>query len=300
MSEASGSPIFLGLSEEEARYESARVAVLPVPYGGTVSYGRGTEKGPAALLEASLQVELFEEQTRTEPWRRGIATLPPLEVEWLGPEEVVEASRRRVAALLDDGKLPLVLGGEHSISEGPVAACAERAPGLTVLQLDAHSDLREEYEGSRRNHACAAARMREHARVLQLGVRSQCPEERAVIEAGEVFTVFAWEMAESGWEERLLERIPADGPLYVTVDLDYFDPSIMPATGTPEPGGGLWWPTLRFLRAAMGRGRVVGIDIMELAPIPGLHAPDFLAARLAYKLVGYALEEDSGAGGGPS
>jgi agmatinase len=298
MSGESRSSIFLGLTPEEARYERARVAVLPVPYGGTVSYGRGTEKGPAAILEASAQVELLDEQTRTEAWREGIATLPPLEVEWLGPDEVVEATRRRVAGLLEDGKLPLVLGGEHSISEGPVAACAAREPELTVLQLDAHSDLRDEYEGSRRNHACAAARMREHARLLQLGVRSQCPEERALIDAGEVLTVFAWEMEAPGWEERLLERIPEGGPLYVTVDLDYFDPSIMPATGTPEPGGGLWWPTLRLLRAALGRARVVGLDLMELAPIPGLHAPDFLAARLAYKLVGYALEEGSGTGDG--
>jgi agmatinase len=213
---------------------------------------------------------------------------------------VVEAARRQVDALLADGKLPLVLGGEHSISEGPVAACAAREPELTVLQLDAHSDLREEYQGSRRNHACAGARMREHARLLQLGVRSQCPEERAVIDAGEVFTLFAWEMEEPGWQERLLERMPPGGPLYLTVDLDYFDPSVMPATGTPEPGGGLWWPTLRFLRAAMARSRVVGLDLMELAPIPGLHAADFLAARLAYKMLGYALEEGSGSVEGPA
>jgi agmatinase len=290
-------PHFLDLEGDAARYERSRVAVLPVPYGGTVSYGRGTERGPAAILAASTQVELFDEETGGEAWREGIATLAPVRVPGGNGADavdaVVDATRRRAEEVLADGKLPLILGGEHSISEGPVAACDAKYSGLTVLQLDAHSDLREEYEGRRRNHACAGARMREHARVVQLGIRSQCPEERAVIDAGEIVTIFAWEMAAPGWEERLLEQLPEGGPLYLTVDLDYFDPSIMPATGTPEPGGGLWWPTLRVLRRALGKTRMVGLDIMELSPIEGLHAPDFLAARLAYKLLGYGLGEPS-------
>jgi agmatinase len=293
MSGATEASSFLGLSEGEARYERARVAVLPAPYGGTVTYGPGTERGPGAILAASAQVELFDEETGGEAWRLGITTLSPVEADGPGPDAWVEETRRRVSRLLEDGKLPLMLGGEHSLSEGAVAACAEHVSALTVLQLDAHSDLRDEYEGSRRNHACAGARLREHARLLQLGVRSQCPEERALIEAGEVLTVFAREMDEPGWEDRLLDEVPEGEPLYVTVDLDYFDPSLMPATGAPEPGGGHWWPTLRFLRRALRRGRVVGLDVMELSPIPGLHAPDFLAARLAYKLIGYALEDEA-------
>jgi agmatinase len=282
-------PRFLDLSEEEARYPSARVAVLPVPYGGTVSYGRGTENGPAAILAASAQVELFDEEIRRSVVALGIATLPPVDPPRPGPDAVVEETHRRTARILADGKLPLVLGGEHSISEGPVAACAEVHPDLTVLQLDAHSDLREEYQGHRRNHACAGARLREHARLVQVGIRSQCAEERAVIDAGEVIALFAHEMQHPGWEERLVEALPAGRPLYLTVDLDYFDSAIMPATGTPEPGGGQWWPTLHFLKRALERCRLVGCDLMELAPIPGLHAPDYLAARLACKLLAYGL-----------
>lgn len=286
-------PSFLGLSEEEASYPEARVAVLPVPYGGTVSYGGGTESGPAAILEASAQVELFDEETRRTVWALGIATLPPVDPPRPGPDAVVEETHRRTTRILADGKLPLVLGGEHSVSEGPVAACAACHPGLTVLQLDAHSDLREEYQGHRRSHACTGARLREHARLVQVGIRSQCAEERAVIDAGEVTAIFAHEMQHPGWEARLLEALPAGKPLYITVDLDYFDTAIMPATGTPEPGGGQWWPTLRLLRQVLERCRLVGLDLTELAPISGFHAPDYLAARLAYKLLTYGLADEA-------
>jgi agmatinase len=157
------------------------------------------------------------------------------------------------------------------------------------VHFDAHSDLRDSYQGLRHNHACAGARMREHARLIQIGIRSQCPEEREVIDRGEVTTIFAWEMQEGDWGARALGMIEAGSPVYVTMDLDYFDPSIMPATGTPEPGGGEWHPTLRFLRRLAERARIVGFDVMELAPIPGYHAPDFLAARFVYKLLAYSL-----------
>jgi agmatinase len=202
---------------------------------------------------------------------------------------MVAEVERRVRKYLADGKFVVTLGGEHSISPPAVKAHAERFPGLTVVHFDAHSDLREAYHGQRHSHACAGARMREHARLIQIGIRSQSPEERDLIDRGEVETVFAHQMAGADWAGTVLPRIPEGSPVYVTVDLDYFDPSIMPATGTPEPGGGEWYPTLRFLKALSERARIVGFDVMELAPNPGLHAPDFLAARLTYKLLCYAL-----------
>jgi len=285
-------PPYFGLTREESDYHTSRVVVLPVPYGGTVTYGRGTEKGPEAIRVASQQVELFDEETRREPYRVGIHSAPPLKIgQRARPEQVVERVAARVEKLLDDGKFLVMLGGEHSITPGATGPHARRYPGLTIVHFDAHSDLRESYHGSRHNHACAAARMREHARLIQIGVRSQCPEERELIDGQEVETLFAYQMHGVDWAPAILDKIPAGSPVYVTIDLDYFDPSLMPATGTPEPGGGEWYPTLRFLRALAERAPVTGFDIVELAPIRGMHAPDFMAARLAYKLLGYAFPD---------
>lgn len=280
---------FYGLSPEESAYAGSRVVILPVPFGGTVTYGRGTERGPEAIRVASQQVELFDEETRREPFKAGIHTADPIRTRGRNPEPVVRGVRERVRRYLEDGKFVVTVGGEHSISAGPVAAYAAAFPGLHVVHFDAHSDLRESYQGSRHNHACAGARMREHARILQIGVRSQCSEEREVIDRGEVDTIFAYEMGGDRWIDGALSLAPAGKPVYVTVDLDYFDPSIMPSTGAPEPGGGEWRPTMDFLRALAGRTKIVGFDVMELSPVPGRHAPDFLAARLIYKLLAYSL-----------
>lgn len=281
---------FFDLAPEESSYESSRVVILPVPFGGTVTYGGGTERGPEAIRAASRQVELFDEETRREPYKAGLHAAPPLVYRGEDPEPLLEEVARRVQQYLQDGKFVVTVGGEHSISSGAVRAYAKAFPGLVVVQFDAHSDLRESYQGSRHNHACAAARIREHARLVQIGIRSQSSEERDVIDRGQVDAVFAHEMAEGAWEGKALRGIPRGRPVYVTVDLDYFDPSIMPSTGTPEPGGGAWYPTLRFLRRLADQARIVGFDVMELAPVPGRHAPDFLAARLIYKLLAYVLE----------
>jgi len=280
---------FFGLSPEESRYEDSAIVVLPVPFGGTVTYGRGTENGPEAMRVASCQVELFDEETRREPFRAGIHTAPPVDCAGVDPGTMVARVAERVERYLGDGKLVVTLGGEHSISPGATGPYSRRHPGLTIVHFDAHSDLRDSYLGSRHNHACAGARMREHARLVQIGIRSQSPEEREIIDRGEVETIFAHQMQEGDWARDALSRIDAGSPVYVTVDLDYFDPSIMPATGTPEPGGGQWYPTLRFLRELSEKASIVGFDLMELAPIPGLHAPDFLAARLIYKLLAYSF-----------
>jgi agmatinase len=284
-------PPYFGLTPAESAYASSRVVVLPVPFGGTVTFGRGTEKGPEAIRFASQQVELFDEETRREPCRLGIHSAPPVPCRGVTPEVMVGRVRERVERYLADGKFVVTLGGEHSISPGSTGPYARRFPGLTIVHFDAHSDLRESYQGSRNNHACAGARMREHAPLLQIGIRSQSPEEREIIDRGEVFTLFAYQMQGVDWAPEVLERIAPGSPVYVTVDLDYFDPSIMPSTGTPEPGGGEWYPTLRFLRALSERARVVGFDLMELAPVRGVHAPDFLAARLVYKMLAYCFPE---------
>lgn len=287
---------YFGLAPEESGYDTSRVVVLPVPFGGTVTFGRGTEKGPEAIRVASQQVELFDEETRRQPYHAGIHSAPPVPCgPRLRPEEMVRRVEARVTRYLEDDKFVVTLGGEHSISSGATGPYARKYPGLTIVHFDAHSDLREAYQGTPHNHACAGARMREHARLLQIGIRSQCPEEREMIDRGEVDTLFAYQMHGVDWAPGLLAKIEPGSPVYVTIDLDYFDPSIMPATGTPEPGGGEWYPTLRFLKGLSERARIVGFDIMELAPIRGLHAPDFMAARLTYKLLAYALPVSSAA-----
>jgi len=278
---------YYGLSEDESAYESSRYVILPVPFGGTVTYGRGTERGPEAIRVASQQVELFDEETTCEPYKLGIHTAEPAIYQGSDPAPLVKLLDEKVSRFLRDGKFVVTLGGEHSISPGPVRAYARAFPDLTIVHFDAHSDLRDSYHGLKDNHACAGARMREEARLVQIGIRSQSPEEREIIDRGEVTTIFAHEMPGADWAQRALAAVPPGGPVYVTIDVDYFDPSIMPATGTPEPGGGEWWPTLRFLKRLCGHARVVGFDVMELAPIEGFHAPDFLVARLIYKLLSY-------------
>lgn len=280
-------PTPFGGDEALTPYASARAVVLPVPYESTVSYGGGTAHGPEAILRASTQVELYDEQLGWEPYRARIWTDAMLLVEGLPPLGVVEAVRRRIGALLDAAKWVVMLGGEHSITPGGVAAAAERHPGLQVVQLDAHADLRSQYQGDPHSHACAMARCLEHAPVRAIGIRNYSTEEADRIRRGIAGygLIHAWEMQDESWIERSLEGL-AGRRVYLTVDVDYFDPSIVPATGTPEPGGGAWWPTLRFLSLLFERADVVACDVVELAPIPGLHHADFTVARLVHRLIG--------------
>ena len=294
MTDPRGAPPPFGGHEAASPFDSARVAVLPVPFEGTVSYGKGAAAGPAAILEASAQVELFDEQTGLEPFRVGIWTDGPLEIPDGPAARVASAVERRLGELLDAGKWVVTLGGEHSITPGAVRAAARRNAGLRIVQLDAHADLRESYEGDPWSHASAMARCLDLAPIRAIGVRNYSSEEAARIRGGipGYAVIHAWEMEEEGWQERALEGL--DGaPVYLTIDLDCFDPAVIPATGTPEPGGLSWWPTLRFLDALFRRARVVAADLVELAPAPGLHAADFAAARLAYKLVGMRFPEAS-------
>ena len=273
----------------ETGFQRARAAVLPVPYEATVSYGTGTAGGPEAILRASAQLELYDDQLGLEPCRCGVWTDAPLDLGKSEGDAMAAAVARRYGELMDAGKWVVMLGGEHSITPGGVRAARERHDGLHVVQLDAHADLRDSYLGNRWSHACAMARCVELAPVHAVGVRSYSPEERDRIRAGipGYRMLHAWEMDAGDWIEMTLEGLEGR-PVYLTVDLDYFDPSVMPATGTPEPGGGHWWPTLRLLDALFRTARVVGCDVVELAPVPGLHHADFTAARLVHRLIGCA------------
>jgi agmatinase len=270
----------------QADYEVARAVVLPVPYERTVSWGRGTARGPQAILDASEQLEIYNERTGAEPFRCGIWTSPVLEVPADGAAMTREVERR-VGELLDDGKWVAMLGGEHAITPGAVRAAAARYPGLGVVQLDAHADLRDSYHGDRFSHASAMARCLEIAPVLALGIRSYTRDESERMRSGTLDhrIVHAWEMDGEDRIDAALARV-AGRPVYLTFDVDYFDPSVVPATGTPEPGGGTWYPTLRLLERLFRDSPVVACDVVELAPVPGLHHADYAAARLVYELIG--------------
>jgi len=294
---------FLDLPADLSARGTAGALVLPIPYEATTSYVKGTERGPAAILAASSQVEWFDEIGRDEPVRRGIHTLPPLDCRG-APEEVVERVRRETHAAASEGAFVLSLGGEHTVTVGAVEGIARVAGDLTVVVIDAHADLRDTYEGSPLSHACVARRIVERHPIVQVGIRSLSAEENAFIEERGVATVFASTVASErraspggdtrpAWVETALGAVETDA-VYLSFDLDGLDPSIMPAVGTPEPGGLLWYETLALIDALFERKAVVAADVVELCPIPGAAAPDFLAARLAYKIVGRALRARPG------
>ena len=276
-----------GGDEALAAFDGAAVAVLPVPYEATVSYGGGTRGGPDAILRASAQVELYDEQLGYEPMHAGIWTAPALDVSG-STEEVLQRIELGIGELMDAGKWVVMLGGEHSITPGGVAAAAKRNEDLVVVQLDAHADLRQSYQDDRFSHACAMARCLDYGvPLVAVGIRNYSVDEAKWIKAGipGYHIVHGWELEPDHWVERVIEDLE-EKPVYLTIDLDYFDPAVIPATGTPEPGGGAWWPTLRFLERLIRHTNVVACDLVELAPSPALHHADFTAARLAYKLIG--------------
>ncbi len=282
-------PLVFGTLEPAwSALERARAFVYCVPYEKTVTYGRGTAEGPRAILEASAEVELYDEQSGGEPYRVGIATLGSYEPDdWrIGSEAMVERVEAELEPLVRQGKWPVVLGGEHTVSVGAVGALAAVHRGMSVLQIDAHADLRQEYQGSRLSHACVMSRIGEICPFVGVGIRSLSREEGERIQEEKLPVFFAHEMRrDPQWMEKAIACL--SDTVYLTVDIDGLDPSIVPATGTPEPGGLLWAETLEFLRLLFERRTVVGADVVELAPQPGLHASDFLAARLVYKLIGF-------------
>jgi agmatinase len=294
---------FLGLPEEASRQENARGWLLSVPYESTTSYGAGTREGPAAIMAASRQVELYDQEFDAEPaMNYGIHTTPPLNLVHRSPEAMIEAIETAVAGLLSGAPQPEVLGvlgGEHSISAGVVRglARAQSADTLVAVHVDAHADMREEYEGSLYSHACAAKRILEVCPIFQIGIRNLSIGEASFLRGRrDVRTVFSEEANDpKGRYLRDLAQFVRKKRVFFTIDLDGLDPSIMPAVGTPEPGGLSWERMLEIARTVCGSAACVPVfDVVELAPIPGLRAPDFLAAKLVYKLFSYTLKSGKG------
>lgn len=279
---------FLGVEPEACTLERSRVVLLRVPYDRTVSYQSGAGAGPDAILRASSQVELWDMELDREPWTLGIHTPPALEPTAAGPAALVDQVERACAAHHAAGKFVFALGGEHTVAVGAARAAAAQYGELTFLQIDAHLDLRPDYEGTPYSHACAAARLLELGRVVAVGPRVACPEEMAVVEQHELQPVWGHELyaqAPEAWIERVLAQL---GPrVYVTFDVDGLDPAVMPATGTPVPGGLGWYPALELLRRVGQERQVVACDLCELSPQPGMHGAEFAAAQLTYKMIGY-------------
>lgn len=273
---------FGDFTEEQMRYDSAAIAILPVPYDGTSTWIKGADRGPEALLDASYNLEFYDIETRTEVYKRGIATLEPV-VESSSPEAMADEVERRMDDILNDGKFPVLIGGEHSVSIGAFRAMARRYPGITILQLDAHSDMRDEYEGSSCNHACVMARAKELTpNITQVGIRSTAREELHNINPQRMF--HAYRIAEDcEWQRKVSEQLGER--VYITIDLDVFDPASLPSTGTPEPGGLSYREVMGLLRRVVSEHEVVGLDVVELCPNPSAKASDFLAAKLIYQFL---------------
>lgn len=284
---AMSEPTFLDLPASLRDPATAKTAVLPVVYERTVSYGRGTARGPRALLEASAYVELYDEVLDAEPCTMGIATLPSLEPASVDLGAAIDEIEVAAHDVLEAGRFLVTLGGEHALTLGPVRAARAVHGPLGVLQFDAHADLREEYEGSPYSHACVMKRVVDLGiPIAAVGLRAISPPERALIRELEQPVLWGHELDEADARfDALLDALPER--IYLTFDVDYLDPSIMPGTGTPEPGGGLWYPTLRLLARAFAKKDVVAMDVVELAPRSGETVSEFLAAKLTYKCLGY-------------
>ena len=275
-----------GTTPTTTDFEHARVVILPIPLDRTTSYVPGTRNGPHEILVASSHMELWDEETQTDVHSIGIFTLPEMEFPFASMEEVVGEIRRVTSELIKHDKFPLVLGGEHSITPAVVGAVAEKYPGLSVLQIDAHADLRESFMGTPHNHACAMRRTLEFARTTQVGIRSLSPEEAAAVPTLSTAMFYDFNMRDDAdWIERVVDSLTEH--VYITIDVDGFDPAIMPATGTPEPGGLSWYEALKLLRRVVERRTVVGCDVVELSPMAGNVAPNFLCAKLIYKILSY-------------
>ena len=274
--------------------KEAEAVVLPIPYEATSTYGGGTRGGPEALLAASRQVELWDEENNWDLSEKvALATAAPIYTEVSGPQAMLDKIRRVVQPWISQGKLILALGGEHTVTVALLEAALTRYPDLTVVVLDAHADMRESYDGSKFSHACTLRRVYESGRPLTLlGLRSYSQEEYQLLRVAPRFKMFkARELhTTEGWQGALdhLKAIP--GPVYLTIDLDALDPGIMPGVGTPEPGGLSYYQVLTIMETLTRRGPVIGLDLTELAPIPGQRVSEFTAARLLYKALGYIYQ----------
>ncbi|MFH1107304.1 MAG: agmatinase [Candidatus Micrarchaeota archaeon] len=275
-------------------YAQAKVVVIPAPFDGTTSWKTGARHGPEAIISASRWLETYDEELGRDFTEEGFHTLPELEPDYGSVENTVAAVETVAGKILGDGKFPLLLGGEHALSVGAFRALKSKRPDASVLYFDAHPDLRDEFEGTRFGHACAARRGLDLGlRIAQVGIRSVSAEDKDVYDKhpGQIRPFYAFDKA--NWDAGEISGSLSDD-VYVSFDVDAFDSSLMPATGTPEPGGLFWDEVLVILREVAKSHKIVGADVMELSPRPSLHACDFLAAKLAYKLAGFALARPRG------
>lgn len=280
--------VYGDLTDEYSQKDNSKVVILPVPYDGTSTWGKGADKGCAAIIEASANMELYDIETDTEVYKKGIYTADSVN-ESRSPELMTEAVYSEVKNYLDKGKLVVTVGGEHSVSVGSIKAYSEKYDQLHVLQLDAHSDMRDEYNGSRYNHACAMARAKEYATVVQAGIRSMDISEKGNIDYSRIF--FADIIRKDQLWLQKVAGILKNKNVYLTIDLDVFDPSELPSTGTPEPGGLGWYEVLDLIRTVSENSSIVGFDVVELCPDKNAPASDFLAAKLIYKTLSYIFKK---------
>ena len=278
---------FLGLDGPPHTYEQASFVVLPVPYDATASYKTGAREGPEAIISASRELEDYDTELTCDPSQVGIYTASPLEPHMGSPEGMVDRVARAAETIARAGKLPAVLGGDHSVTIGAVRALAQLHPGLSVLYLDAHADFRDNYQGTRWGHASAARRVSELCPVTLVGVRSMSQEEVDTLRSTDKVQLYPYDGQLSAETcDTVVDSL--SGPVYVSVDLDVLDPSLMAAVGTPEPGGMEWYPLLRLLRLVAERHPIVGFDVVELAPREGPASCAYTAAKLVYKMIGYS------------
>lgn len=287
MSQSANLPfVFGGLDPAQSAFDTARVLIWPVPFEKTVSYGRGTAEGPSAIIEASRNMELYDEELDAEPCSIGIHTLPAMDAD-REPEPMMAALEYEAGRLIDTGKFLCMLGGEHSITPPVVRALSKRVAGLSVLQIDAHADLREIYDGTPYSHACAMRRVLEVCPAVQAGIRSLSLEEARAIPTLATRVFYAKDIAgRSGWIDAAVDALTPN--VYLTIDIDGLDPSLVPTTGTPEPGGLLWYEVLALIRTLAAKRNVVAMDLVELCRGAN-EAPSFLAAKLIYKALGYVF-----------
>lgn len=274
---------YAGLPDPYGSEDSSQIVILPVPFDKTTTYKKGSDKGPEALIEASRNLELYDIETDSEVYLKGIYTDNPIHA--LTSEKMIHSTFERTKEWILKGKFVVTIGGEHSLSYASIKAHAEHFKNLTVLQLDAHTDLQPAYENNRWSHASVMARVKEIpqvSKIIAVGIRSMSHEELPFLERSNVF--FAHEL-ENNWIDQVLQKL--DSPVYITFDLDVFDSSLMPSTGTPEPGGINWNQAMHLLKRVIQEKNVVGCDIVELCPSPANVAPDYLAAKLIYKILSY-------------
>ena len=287
---------FLAIDEKYSNYNDSLITVLPVPFEQTTSYGKGTSNGPKAILEASHYVEFFDEELDRElcfEKGKGICALYPPEFKNRKGRKALDLIYRNVKQLIDDKKFVVTLGGEHSISTAPIRAHFDSFKDLSILHFDAHSDLRQEYEGSKYSHASFAARVAEFTTsITQVGIRAQCKAEYDFIKEKNINTFFAFEIRNgvygNDWQVKVIDTLKEN--VYITFDVDYFDPSIIPSTGTPEPNGFFLDETMKLLKMLGEKKKVVGFDIVELSPRKDFPYPDFMTAKLVYKMLNYFIK----------